>query len=79
MRVPLPDPTIGALIVGITEFAKIYIEDKIEHKVIPPIAILAGAILGYFYADVVTGVLTAMVSCGLYKVAMKGAGKLGGK
>ena len=76
----IPDVNLGILIIAILEFAKIYIEDFIEPKVLPVLAVILGGILGYFMlgGNVLVGIVTGLSAAGLYKVAVKMADKIGG-
>lgn len=74
MNMPEPDQGIMFLVFGAIEFAKTYLPDKIEGKVLPVLAILTGGILGYFYMDILTGITSGMVCTGLVHVA-KGLAK----
>ena len=76
----IPDVNLGILIIAILEFAKIYIEDFIEPKVLPALAVILGGILGYFMlgGNVLAGIVTGLSASGLYKVATKLSDKIGG-
>jgi len=69
MQVPTPDVGLMFLIGGAIEFAKIYLPDQIEGKVIPLIALVLGAALGYFYVDVLVGVTSGMACAGVVHAA----------
>ena len=75
----IPDVNLGILIIAILEFAKIYIEDFIEPKVLPALAVILGGVLGYLMlGNVLVGIVTGLSAAGLYKVAVKMADKIGG-
>ena len=75
----IPDVNLGILVIAILEFAKIYIEDSIEPKVLPALAVILGGVLGYLMlGNVLVGIVTGLSAAGLYKVAVKMADKIGG-
>lgn len=74
-----PDVTTVVLIGALLEFAKIYIEDKVEPKLLPIIAIVLGALLGYFnLGNIVVGITSGLTASGVYKFSTKVADKVGG-
>ena len=77
-----PNLTLGAMILGITEFAKIYLPDNIESKVIPALAVVIGIALGYAQSPGINGIIswlvTALSVTGVYKFTTKVADKVGG-
>lgn len=71
MQIPSPDAGIMFLVGGAIEFAKIYLPDQVEGKVIPILSILIGAALGYFYIDILVGVTSGMCCAGVVHLAKK--------
>jgi hypothetical protein len=69
MQIPSPDAGLMFLIGGAIEFAKIYLPDQIEGKLIPILALVIGGVLGYFFVDVLVGITSGMCCAGVVHVA----------
>jgi hypothetical protein len=73
-----PDATQIILISSVVEFAKIYLPDKLEPKILPIVSILTGALMGLAQGNIANGIVNGLSASGLYKIAMKVTGKISG-
>ncbi len=74
-----PDTTLMALIVGIVEFAKIYLPDNIEPKILPALSVTVGISLGVATNNGwLVGLVSGLMASGSYKLLTKFTDKIGG-
>lgn len=74
-----PDTTLMALVVGIVEFAKIYLPDNIEPKILPVLSVATGLGLGIATNNGwLVGLVSGLVASGSYKLLTKFTDKIGG-
>ena len=70
---------MSAMITGLLEFAKIYLPDSIEPKILPILAVVMGGVLGYFNpaVGIIGGIVTGATITGIYKAGKDTAKSLG--
>ena len=77
-----PNVAIMVLVAGILEFAKIYLPDNLEPKLLPLISVIFGALLGFANTGgingIIIGIISGMTASGVYKFASKIGDKVGG-
>ena len=70
MNAPIVDVAVlSAMITGILEFAKIYLPDNLEPKILPILAVIIGGVFGYLNPaiGIINGIVTGATVTGIYK------------